>query len=79
MSGMADLDDYVEHFRWRILQDAMQEATSDYWHRRAAQFAAVGTPECDQVAELCRHRADLSLGGDDSDDGLIAAVLAEVA
>ncbi len=35
---MVTLDDYLEHFRARVLQDALNEATSAYWLRRAAQF-----------------------------------------
>ncbi len=32
--------DYVEHFRERVLQDALSEATTAYWERRAEAFAA---------------------------------------
>lgn len=35
-----DLSAYVEHFRARVLQDALNEATSSYWLRRADQFTA---------------------------------------
>lgn len=31
-------EEYVEHFRARMLQDALNEATSRYWLRRAEQF-----------------------------------------
>jgi hypothetical protein len=31
---------YVDHFRARVLQDALTEATSHYWRRRAATFEA---------------------------------------
>lgn len=34
------LSEYVEHFRARVLQDALNEATSSYWLRRADQFTA---------------------------------------
>lgn len=33
-----DLTAYVEHFRARVLQDALNEATASYWLRRAEQF-----------------------------------------
>jgi hypothetical protein len=53
----------VEHFRHRVLQDALSEATSSYWLKRATDFAAVGTPACDEIAQACRHRAELALIG----------------
>lgn len=34
------LTDYVEHFRRRILQDALAEATAEYWRRRAQTLEA---------------------------------------
>jgi hypothetical protein len=53
----------VEHFRRRVLEDALNEACSAYWLRRAETFAKVGTPECDEIAEACRHKAELALVG----------------
>jgi hypothetical protein len=34
----AELTDYVEHFRQRVLADALQSATADYHRRRADAF-----------------------------------------
>jgi len=34
------LGEYVEHFRTRVLQDALTEATREYWTRRAQTFEA---------------------------------------
>ncbi len=34
------LQPHVEHFRARILQDVLAEATTHYWLRRAAMFEA---------------------------------------
>jgi hypothetical protein len=51
------LVDHVEHFRWRVLQDALAEATAAYWERRAVAFDAIGTPACDDVALACRRYA----------------------
>ena len=48
---LEDLPDVVEHFRKRVLQDALTEATAAYWNRRAEQFAAVGNERCDEVAK----------------------------
>jgi hypothetical protein len=62
-----ELYDYVEHFRMRVLQDALQEATAGYWNRRAEAFAVVGTPECSEIAQACRNRSTLALGGDTTD------------
>lgn len=35
-----DLPEFVEHFRQRVLQDALAEATATYWRRRAQTFLA---------------------------------------
>jgi hypothetical protein len=59
-----DLDDYVEHFRRRVLQEALQTATAAYWRRRAVTFAQVGTPACDEIALACYNASRLALGGD---------------
>lgn len=34
------LEQYVEHFRARVLQDALNEATASYWIGRAEAFEA---------------------------------------
>lgn len=47
----------LEHFRARVLQDALSQATADYWLNRAETLAAVGTPRCDAMAQACRNRA----------------------
>lgn len=69
----------ADHFRARVLQDCLTEATASYWRRRAVAFEAARprpgdfngrvTPDelaarderCRLAAELCRHRAGLSL------------------
>lgn len=61
-----DLSEHVEHFRLRVLQDALNEATSAYWLRRAATFEAVGNARCDEIATACRNRASLALAGDET-------------
>lgn len=48
---------HVEHFRWRVLQDALLEGVAAYWERRAATFAGVGNDRCDLVAQNCRNHA----------------------
>lgn len=48
---------YLEHFRRRVLYDALLEATSDYWLHRADVFAAVGNARCDEIAQACRNHA----------------------
>lgn len=55
------LDDHLLHFQRRVLADALLEATAGYWRRRAAAFAAVGTPACDQIALACTRRADITV------------------
>lgn len=73
------LAQHVEHFRWRVLQDAIAEATSVHWLRRATAFDRVGTPDCDLVALNCRRYAALlrETGLDAEARDLIAAALAE--
>lgn len=58
---VSDLPEYVANFRYRVLVDAIVEATSAYWLRRAETFEAVGTHACDEIARACRNRASLSL------------------
>lgn len=43
----------------RFVIDMLLEATENYWLRRAADFAKVGTPECDEIARACRNKASL--------------------
>jgi hypothetical protein len=71
---LADLDAHVEHFRYRVLQDALNEATSAYWLRRAKAFAAVGSVACDEIAQACRNRSALALGGDDCINAVVCQV-----
>lgn len=56
--------EHVDHFQHRVMQDALAEATAAYWNKRAGDFEAVGTPECDEVADACRNRARVALDGD---------------
>ena len=50
---------YVDHFRARVLQDALTSALSSYWLRRADSFASVGTARCDAIALACRRHAEI--------------------
>lgn len=54
---MSALVKHVTHFQRRVIQDAITEASAAYWDRRAATFARVGTPACDQTALACRRHA----------------------
>lgn len=49
----------IEHFKTRLLQDALTEAIPHYWLRRATQLEAVGTEDCDLAALNCRRHAAL--------------------
>lgn len=66
MGKVIQLADYVEHFRARVLQDALAEATSSYWLRRAEAFDAVGNDECRTIAQACRNKATLALLQDET-------------
>lgn len=35
---LSELEEHVDHFRNRVLQDALAEATAHYWRRRARSF-----------------------------------------
>lgn len=52
---------YVDHFRARVLQDALTSALSSYWLRRADSFASVGTERCDAIALACRNHASICI------------------
>ena len=49
--------------RRRAVQQVLAEASSPYWLRRAATFAAVGTSKCDEIAKACRNHGRLLSGG----------------
>jgi hypothetical protein len=66
---ITDLESFVEHFRKRVFQDALSEATASYWLKRAKDFDAVGNARCDEIAQACRNRAAVALGGEFSDVG----------
>lgn len=55
-----ELREHLEHFRLRVLQDAVIEGTRLYWLRRANQFAAVGNARADEIARACRNAAALA-------------------
>lgn len=61
VSRVPDLTEFVEHFRKRVLQDALAEATSSYWLRRAQAFDRVGNDECRAIAQACRNAAKVAL------------------
>lgn len=62
---MTWLSDELERFSRRLLYDCLLEQSRAYWIRRAEAFDAVGTPACDEIAQACRNRAEVSrLGGD---------------
>ncbi|HET7386140.1 MAG TPA: hypothetical protein VFJ19_05670 [Nocardioidaceae bacterium] len=65
---------YTEHFRARVLQDALNEATPRYWRRRAEQFAAVGNARCDEVARACRNHAEFLTMYPLVEPGVLAAI-----
>jgi hypothetical protein len=69
-----ELAEYVEHFRARVLQDALNEATASHWRRRAATFAAVGNARCDEIAQACRNAAIVALMHDGIDADVWAAL-----
>ena len=68
---LSGLVDHVDHFQRRVIREALLEATSAYWLRRAAEFDRVGTPAADETAQACRNAATipvLTWGGGLTDD-----------
>lgn len=49
----------VAHCLTRAEQQALMEATPEYWLRRAEGFAAVGTEKCHAIAQACRNKAEV--------------------
>jgi hypothetical protein len=65
-----DLTAYVEHFRRRVLQDALAEATNKYWQRRADTFEKARP----QPGDFRGHATDVNLA--EADRRCAAAALA---
>ena len=55
---ITDLDAYVEHFRFRVVQDALNEATCAYWQHRADRFAAAMPREGDFTGQSTAEDID---------------------
>jgi hypothetical protein len=51
--------DLGEAVRRRVVQQAISKALVEYWLHRGAVFRAVGTPECDLIAQNCLDHARL--------------------
>jgi len=49
----------MDHLLDRMARQIGLESTPGYWLRRADDFAKVGTPEADQIAEAMRNMASL--------------------
>lgn len=47
----------LDHFRYRVLQDALAETLPAYWQRRAVALQAVGTDQAAGAALACRRHA----------------------
>ncbi|GAB3990079.1 hypothetical protein GCM10028771_06030 [Nocardioides marmoraquaticus] len=54
----------VAEFLVDVLHDAWVQGDRAFWLKRAEQFAEVGTPSCDEIAQACRNRADLTSAAD---------------
>lgn len=63
----------------RVLLDAIAEAQPHYWLRRAAQFRAVGNPDCDDIALACERHAALLAESPADCSALVDLLLVEVA
>lgn len=65
---MSAVTEYLDHFRARVMQDALAEATSGYWRRRAEAFEAArprpgdftGQAPPEQLTEQDRRCAEIA-------------------
>lgn len=57
MSGVNRPPGDIDHFRCRVLQNALTEALPAYWRRRAATLQAVGTEGASAASLACRRHA----------------------
>lgn len=55
---MSALDDHLDQFHHRVLTDAMSEATSRYWQRRAAMYEWARPRPGDHIGTAGRRRVD---------------------
>ncbi|WP_210441505.1 hypothetical protein [Nocardioides xinjiangensis] len=49
----------LEQIAHRFVIDMLLQAQESYWLRRAEDFAKVGTPHADEIAQACRNKAIL--------------------
>lgn len=49
----------IDRMACLAILDALLQGSERYWLRRAADFATVGTPKCDEIAQACRNKASL--------------------
>lgn len=70
----------VEMFVRRILLELMQEASAEWWERRAVVFERVGNETCDEIADACRNKASfIRMYEDDDTADDLAMVVGEIA
>lgn len=56
--ALRGLVDHVEHFRHRVVQDALADATAIYWCRRAAAFEDAAPRPGDFTGRASREQLD---------------------
>jgi hypothetical protein len=49
----------IDRLACLVIIDALLEGSAKYWEKRAGDFAKVGTPKCDTIAQACRNKASL--------------------
>lgn len=49
----------IDRLAQLLIIDLLLESSAKYWLKRADDFAAVGTPACDEIARACRAKAHL--------------------
>lgn len=73
----------IDRLACLVIIDALLESSAKYWLKRADDFAKVGTPKCDEIAQACRNKARLIRSEDPAERDewteLLALELGEVA
>jgi hypothetical protein len=71
----------IDRLACLMVIDALLEGSARYWLKRADDFAMVGTPKCDEIAQACRNKAVMCREDDERDEwaALLALELGDVA
>ncbi|MCW2736102.1 hypothetical protein [Nocardioides sp.] len=71
----------IDRIAQLLIIDLLLQGSARYWLKRADDFAAVGTPACDEIARACRNKAVMCRSEDERNEWveLLALELGDVA